>query len=77
MKLMVEQVDYRNEKIVMKTSESCGRYSIKFHKKDWSGWQLSSWGHLNLRQAKRLLKDLKWYIERNDKVNFKRRRTDV
>jgi len=76
MKLMVEQADYRDEKIVMKTSGSCGRYSIKFHKKDWSGFQLSSWGHLSLRQAKRLLKDLKRYIEMNNKVNFKRRKND-
>tara|TARA_R110000824_G_C15088248_1_gene665092 strand:+ start:413 stop:643 length:231 start_codon:yes stop_codon:yes gene_type:complete len=76
MKLMVEQADYRNEKIVMKTSESCGRYSIKFHKKDWAGFQLSSWGHLNLRQTKRLLKDLKRWIKMHDKVNFKRRKND-
>ena len=76
MKVMVEQADYRDEKIVMKTSQSCRRYSIKFHKKDWSDWHLSNWGHLNVRQAKKMLKELEYYIKTHDKINFRRRKND-
>ena len=71
MKILVKQSS-GDEKVLMKTSERGGYYTIKFQDDGkYSPYAYLNWGHLNIRQAKMMLKELKWYIDRNDKEENK------
>ena len=64
MKILVKQAGV-DEKVLMKTSERGGFYTIKFHHKNkHNPYAYLNWGHLNIRQAKMMLKELKCFIKR-------------
>ena len=63
-----------HEDVIMKTSERGRLFTIKFHKDAKTNWEDYSgssyeWGHLNVRQAKTLIKELKMYIKRTEDYN--------
>ena len=65
MKIIVEQAS-GNKRVVMKTSERGLYYSIKFHQEGkYDHYAFLNWGHLNVRQAKIMVKELEWFIKRN------------
>ena len=65
MKVIVEQAS-GDEKVLMKTSERGRYFTIKFHQKDKHNPRAYlNWEHLNVRQAKMMLQELKWFIKRN------------
>ena len=59
MKLKVQDSSYTMPKILMKTSTRARMFSISFEKQD---GVCKYWGHLNLRQAKLLVKEIARYI---------------
>ena len=59
MQIKVSDVDYRDPKITIRTSERGGYFAI--HLVDSNG---SNWPHLNVSQAKRLIKELRSYVNR-------------
>jgi len=61
MRLKVQDRDYRYPKIIMKTSVRLDYYSINFQ--DLNGYLINGWGHLNRTQAKRMIKDLKEFLQ--------------
>ena len=61
MRLKVQARDYRYPKIIMKTSVRLDYYSINFQ--DLNGYLINGWGHLNRTQAKRMIKDLKEFLQ--------------
>ena len=66
MKIEVEDCDYRYPKILMKTSTRGGRFSIRFQKKGIKSPRCKSeigyWGHLTVSQSKRLIKELRSFV---------------
>tara|TARA_R100001594_G_scaffold121360_1_gene157186 strand:- start:375 stop:572 length:198 start_codon:yes stop_codon:yes gene_type:complete len=65
MKILVEQAK-GDEKVLMKTSERGGFYTIKFHQKNkYNPYAYLNWAHLNIRQAKIMIKELKTFIKKN------------
>ena len=66
MKILVEQAGDKDKKVLMKTSVRGPYYTIKFHNKDeYNAYHYLNWGHLNVRQAKMMIKELKWFIKNN------------
>ena len=66
MKILVEQAGDKDKKVLMKTSVRGPYFTIKFHNKgEYSGYAYLNWGHLNVRQAKMMIKELKWFIKNN------------
>lgn len=59
MQIKVSDADYRDPKITIRTSERAGYFAI--HLIDSNG---SNWPHLNVSQAKRLIKELSSYVNR-------------
>jgi len=69
MKVIVEQARIDgDERVLMKTSERGCYYTIKFHQEGkHNPHAYLNWGHLNVRQARMMVQELKWFIERNKK----------
>jgi len=65
MKIKVDSMDYTFDKIMMITSQRNDCYSIRFSelKGQANTYPLEFWGHLNVKQAKRMVNDLNNYIE--------------
>jgi hypothetical protein len=57
MQIKVIDADYREPKITIRTSERGGYFAI--HLIDSNGY---NWPHLNVSQAKRLIKELRSYV---------------
>ena len=61
MKLIVESPDGKKN-LELKTSRRADKFSIKIYKKDNKyDREYSNWGHLNKKQAHRLIRELGWY----------------
>ncbi len=65
MKIKVDSMDYTFDKIMMITSQRNDSYSIRFSelKGHPNTYPLEFWGHLNEKQAKRMINDLKAYLK--------------
>jgi hypothetical protein len=65
MKIKVDSMDYTYDKIMMITSQRGGSYSIRFRElgEHQNTYPLEFWGHLNEKQAKRMVNDLKNYLK--------------
>jgi|TARA_R100000501_G_C2602482_1_gene99176 hypothetical protein len=76
MKIEVEDCDYTYPKILMKTSRRGGKFSIRFQKKGVKGprykGEYGFWGHLTVSQSKRLIKELRDFV--NWEIGLKARR---
>tara|TARA_Y100000310_G_C20055983_1_gene522754 strand:- start:272 stop:490 length:219 start_codon:yes stop_codon:yes gene_type:complete len=59
MQIKVRDVDYDSPKITIRTSERGGHFSI--HLVDSNGY---NWPHLSVSQAKRLIKELRRFVNR-------------
>tara|TARA_Y100001938_G_scaffold151183_1_gene247024 strand:+ start:3140 stop:3451 length:312 start_codon:yes stop_codon:yes gene_type:complete len=63
MKILVEQAKLDNNKVIMQTSVRGGFYTIKFYDKgNRSPYAYNNWGHLNVRQAKKMVEELNLFI---------------
>ena len=60
MKIKVQDREFTDPKIIMKTSFRRRFYSIRFEKLN--GEDVSGWGHLNKEQAKRMVKELEVFL---------------
>ena len=72
MRILVEQANDKGDRVIMQTSERGGFYTIKFHDEGgYNPYAYKNWGHLNIRQAKIMVKELnsfiKWQTKRNKK----------
>lgn len=64
MKIKVDGMDYTYDKIMMITSQRADCYSIRFRELgEHDGYAPEFWGHLNEKQAKRMINDLKNYLK--------------
>ena len=76
MKIEVEDRDYTYPKIIMKTSRRGGKFSIRFEatsmKSTLYNARTGFWGHLTVSQSKRLIKELRDFV--NWEVQSKARR---
>ena len=75
MKLIVESPDGKKN-LELKTSERGGKFSIRVYKKGTLGFQqfCDHWGHLNKKQANRLIEELSYYTKNRiyvDRLNKK------
>tara|TARA_R100000789_G_C2930480_1_gene129032 strand:+ start:361 stop:582 length:222 start_codon:yes stop_codon:yes gene_type:complete len=60
MKIKVQDRNYTDPKIIMKTSFRGRCYSLRFE--NLNGEDVSGWGHLNKEQAKRMVKELEVFL---------------
>ncbi|SVD69687.1 uncharacterized protein METZ01_LOCUS422541 [marine metagenome] len=60
MKIKVQDREYTDPKIIMKTSFRLRYYSIRFE--NLNGEDVSGWGHLNKEQAKRMIRELEVFL---------------
>ena len=61
MKIKVRNVD--DKSIEMETSERGDFFSIAFHELNETRQDAKHWGHLNLRQARKLISELEHFVE--------------
>ena len=59
MQIKAQNADYRDPKITIRTSERGGYFAIHL-----IGSNKSNWPHLNVSQAKRLIKELRSYVNK-------------
>ena len=75
MKIEVQDCDYTYPKILMKTSTRGGKFSIRFQEKGVKSPtcknEIGYWAHLTVPQAKRLVKELRDFV--NHQVAVKAR----
>lgn len=66
MKIEVQDTDHTYPKILMKTSVRGGKFSIRFQEKGIKSPTykdaIGCWGHLTVPQAKRLIKELRDFV---------------
>ena len=62
MKLKVQDREYTDSKLIMKTSVRRRRYSIRFEKLN-GDHAIDPWGHLNEEQAMRMIEDLQDFVK--------------
>ena len=62
MKVKIENVDQKL--IEMETSERGSCFSIAFHEVGETRQDAKYWGHLNIRQCKKLCKELRHFVNR-------------
>ena len=76
MKIEVQDCDYTYPKILMKTSTRGGKFSIRFQEKGVKSPRCKSeigyWGHLTVPQSKRLIEELRDFV--NWEIQSKARR---
>ena len=64
MRILVEQANGIDGRVIMQTSERGGFYTIKFYDKGkYNPYAYNNWGHLNIRQAKKMVKELNSFIK--------------
>ena len=68
MKIEVQDCDYTYPKIIMKTSQRGGKFSIRFQEKGVKSptykSEIGYWGHLTVPQSKRLIEELRDFVNR-------------
>ena len=78
MKIAVQDCDYTYPKILMKTSIRDRKFSIRFQEKGVKSPaykdEIGYWGHLTVPQAKRLVKELREFVNREVTLTAKLKR---
>ena len=65
MRIKVFNIEYTYDPIMMKTSERAGMYSIRFYECG-KNYMPEFWGHLNKRQAQKMINELKQFLENKE-----------